>query len=83
MVAHSGPARKTSARKRIVITGSQWNHGVVGSDWHDAEGYGNELHPKETDWNENYCETDDCDTTDDTFSEDILALLDQPVETRR
>ena len=29
MVAHTGPARKTSGRKRIVITGSQWNHGVV------------------------------------------------------
>ena len=29
MVAHSGPARKTSGRKRIVITGSQWNHGLM------------------------------------------------------
>ena len=29
MVAHSGPARKTSARIRIVITGSQWNHGMM------------------------------------------------------
>ena len=54
-----------------------------GSDWHDAEGYGNELHSEETDWNENCCETDDHDTTDDIFSEDILALLEQPVETRR
>ena len=72
MVAHSGPARKTSGRKRIVITGSQWNHGMIGSHWHDVEGYGNELHSKETDWNENCCETDDYDTTDDLFQKTLL-----------
>ena len=72
MVAHSGPARKTSARKRIVITGSQWNHGVVvptGTTQRDME---TNFIPRETDWNENYCETDDCDTTDDTFQKTFL-----------
>ena len=51
------------------------------SDWHDTERYEYELHSEGTDWNDNYRETDDYGTTDNTFSEPIPALLDQPVET--
>ena len=55
-----------------MITGSQWNHGVVvpnGTTQRDME---TNFIPKETDWNENYCETDDYDTTDDLFQKTFL-----------
>ena len=52
------------------------------SEWYDTEGYDEESFSEETDWTENFCETDEYDANDSTFSEHIPALLDQPVETQ-
>ena len=51
------------------------------SEWYDSEGYDEESYPEETDWTENFCESDEYDANDNTFSEHLPALLDQPVET--
>ena len=40
------------------------------------------FYPEETDWTEDYYETDDYDPNDSTFSDHCPALLDQTVETQ-
>ena len=49
------------------------------SEWYGTDGY-DESYPEETDWTEDYCETDDYDPNDSTFSDHYPALLDQTVE---
>ena len=82
MVAHTGPARKTSGRKRIVITGSQWNHGMMvptGTMQRDME---TNFIPKKPIGTRTVVRRTTM-TLPMFFSEDIIALLEQTVETRR
>ena len=52
------------------------------SEWYNTDGYGDESHLEETDWTEDFYETDDYDPNDSTFSDHYPALLEQSVETQ-
>ena len=52
------------------------------SEWYGTDGYDDESHLEETDWTEDFYETDDCDPNESTFSDHYPTLLDQTVETQ-
>ena len=52
------------------------------SEWYNIDGYDDESLLEGTDWTEDFCETDDYDPKDSTFSEHYPAHLDQTVETQ-
>ena len=52
------------------------------SKWYGTDGHDDESHFEETDWTEDFYETDDYDPNGSTFSDHCPALLEQTVETQ-
>ena len=75
-MAYTGQEKKTIGKKRTTTTRT---HSL---EWNNTNGYDDETYPEETDWTEDYSETDDYDPNDSTLSDHYPALPDQSVETQ-
>ena len=69
-------------RRRLARNGLEDPLEPWTSEWYSTDRHDDETYPEETDWTEDYYETDDYNPNDRTFSDHYPALLDQIVETQ-